>query len=63
MKYHEFLRQNSSTYKEWPFDKDFHLLLNVAMGDSWGGFKGVDESAFGGDGQIMEVDWVRVYSI
>jgi beta-glucanase (GH16 family) len=42
----------------WPFDKEFHLLLNVAVGGNWGGKKGVDESIFP---QRMEVDYVRVY--
>jgi beta-glucanase (GH16 family) len=63
LKYHEFRKETSSTYKEWPFDQDFHLLLNVAVGGSWGGQEGVNASAFEGDGQIMEVDWVRIYSI
>lgn len=43
---------------EWPFDKRFHLLLNVAVGGGWGGAKGVDESIFP---RSMEVDYVRVY--
>src|SRR6202012_3765147 len=28
-------------FAEWPFDKRFHLLLNVAVGGGWGGVKGV----------------------
>lgn len=46
------------TRAEWPFDRPFYLLLNVAVGGSWGGQKGVDASAFP---QRMEVDYVRVY--
>lgn len=46
------------TAAEWPFDKPFYLLLNVAVGGTWGGQKGVDSGAFP---QRMEVDWVRVY--
>lgn len=42
----------------WPFDRDFHLILNVAVGGNWGGKKGVDASSFP---QKMLVDWVRVY--
>lgn len=60
--YHTFLRRDEATYAEWPFDERFHLILNMAVGGSWGGVEGVDEAAFLGDGQIMEVDWVRVYS-
>jgi beta-glucanase (GH16 family) len=43
---------------EWPFDKSFHLLLNIAVGGGWGGRQGVDENIFP---QRMEVDYVRVY--
>ena len=42
----------------WPFDKDFYLLLNVAVGGSWGGRRGIDNAIFP---QRMEVDYVRVY--
>lgn len=61
VKYHEFQKKPGATYREWPFDEEFHLILNVAVGGNWGGLKGIDESAFEGDGQIMEVDWVRIY--
>ncbi|WP_374165003.1 family 16 glycosylhydrolase [Arcticibacter sp. MXS-1] len=44
----------------WPFDKRFHLLLNVAVGGNWGGQQGVDESIFP---KAMEVDYVRVYKM
>ncbi len=42
----------------WPFYRPFHLLLNLAIGGTLGGKKGVDESLFP---QVMEVDYVRVY--
>lgn len=42
----------------WPFDKEFHLLLNIAVGGDWGGKYGVDEKIFP---QRMEVEYVRVY--
>ncbi|MET4083280.1 beta-glucanase (GH16 family) [Pedobacter sp. UYP30] len=44
----------------WPFDKRFHLLLNLAIGGDWGGAKGVDNSIFP---QKMEVDYVRYYKM
>lgn len=46
------------TYREWPFDQRFHLLLNVAVGGNWGGKTGIDDAVFP---QAMEVDYVRVY--
>lgn len=42
----------------WPFDQPHHLLLNVAVGGSWGGQKGIRPEAFPAR---MEVDYVRVY--
>lgn len=56
-KYHTFVN-NKSGYKAWPFDKDFYLVLNIAVGGNWGGKFGIDESIFP---QRMEVEYVRVY--
>jgi beta-glucanase (GH16 family) len=45
-------------YTVWPFDKRFHLLLNIAVGGNWGGAQGVDPEVFP---QSMEIEYVRVY--
>lgn len=45
-------------YGEWPFDKPFFLILNIAFGGNWGGMRGVDEGILP---QEMAVDYVRVY--
>lgn len=45
-------------WDEWPFDQPFYLILNVAVGGTWGGLQGVDESAFPTQ---MKVDYVRFY--
>jgi beta-glucanase (GH16 family) len=45
-------------YTTWPFDKRFHLIMNLAVGGSWGGSQGVDPTVFPAR---MEVDYVRVY--
>ena len=42
----------------WPFDKRFHLLLNVAVGGTFGGAQGIDDSIFP---QSMAIDYVRIY--
>lgn len=42
----------------WPFDQRFHLILNVAVGGTWGGQQGIDDTIFP---QKMLVDYVRVY--
>jgi len=56
-KYHVFKNEQLSQ-KEWPFDNPFHLILNIAVGGSWGGQQGVDDSIWP---RRMEVDWIRVY--
>lgn len=40
----------------WPFDQNFFLILNVAMGGSWGG--NVDSEFESGE---MKIDYVRIY--
>ena len=57
--YFSFSNQETG-HAEWPFDKRFHLLLNIAIGGNWGGAQGVDNSIFP---QEMVVDYVRVYAI
>jgi beta-glucanase (GH16 family) len=42
----------------WPFDKPQYLILNLAIGGSWGGQQGIDDSAFPAR---YEIDYVRVY--
>ena len=56
-KYMEFKNEHTGS-SAWPFDKEFHLLLNVAVGGGWGGKHGVDDKIFP---QKMIVDYVRVY--
>lgn len=46
-----------------PFDQDFHMLLNFAVGGNWPenvNATGIDATAFE-NGQQFEVDYVRVY--
>lgn len=46
------------SYQAWPFDKQFHLILNTAFGGNWGGAQGIDESILPVD---FVIDYVRVY--
>ncbi len=50
--------KDQNTWQGWPFDQDFHLILNIAIGGTWGGFRGIDDNIFP---QTMLVDYVRVY--
>ena len=44
----------------WPFNKRYFFILNMAVGGNWGGKNGVDDTIFPAQ---MEVDYVRVYSL
>lgn len=57
VQYHEFRNEKTGS-AAWPFDEEFHIILNIAVGGNWGGKHGVDEKVFP---QKMEVDYVRVY--
>jgi beta-glucanase (GH16 family) len=42
----------------WPFDRPHYLLVNLAIGGSWGGQQGIDDSRFP---HRYLIDYVRVY--
>lgn len=48
----------AKTVDNWPFDQPFFMIMNFAVGGTWGGVKGVDETIWP---QSMTVDYVRVY--
>lgn len=48
----------NSTPQVWPFNNDFFILLNLAIGGNMGG--AIDDAAFN-DPVLMKVDYVRVY--
>ena len=54
----ERLTNPAADHSQWPFDRPFHFLLNIAVGGTWGGEKGVDQKIWP---QRMEIDYVRVY--
>jgi beta-glucanase (GH16 family) len=47
------------TYDEvFPFDQEFYFIINLAIGGSWGGVQGIDNSIFPTQ---MKVDYLRLY--
>ncbi|GAA5185491.1 hypothetical protein GCM10025771_41450 [Niveibacterium umoris] len=56
--YFQFRNDGTGDRATWPFDKPQYLLLNMAVGGTWGGLKGIDDAAFPAN---MEIDYVRVY--
>ena len=56
--YFTYINERES-WREWPFDQPFHLILNIAVGGAWGRSGGpIDDSIFP---QRMLVDYARVY--
>jgi len=51
-------RNEKSGSDAWPYDKAQYLILNLAIGGSWGGQKGIDDADFP---QRYYIDYVRVY--
>ena len=51
-------RNEGAGFQIWPFDQRFHLILNVAVGGTFGGTNGIDDNIFP---QSMVIDYVRVY--
>jgi beta-glucanase (GH16 family) len=56
-KYFTYTDEGSGN-EAWPFNNEHYLILNIAIGGSWGGVQGVDPFVFP---QRMTIDYVRVY--
>ena len=50
--------KTDSSFGAWPFDADFNIILNVAVGGSWGGAQGVDTTIFP---TKFTIEYVRQY--
>ncbi|MDD5571428.1 MAG: family 16 glycosylhydrolase [Bacteroidales bacterium] len=58
LKVHTYNRNGSTDYRVWPFNKEFYLILNLAIGGTWGGQQGIDDTKFP---HKLIMDYVRVY--
>lgn len=50
----------NSDWQDWPFDQNFYIILNLAIGGKFSGAEPVDDSIFPVQ---MKVDWVRMYEL
>lgn len=50
--------KTADTVEAWPFNHNFYLIMNIAIGGSWGGLEGIDKNL---KQAVMNVDYVRVY--
>ena len=48
---------NDGTTKNWPYDQDFYIILNLAIGGNLGG----NTAGLNPDGEKFIIDYVRVY--
>lgn len=52
------VKNPNTNWGDWPYDKDFYLILNFAFGGGWGGQQGIEVNKLPLD---FLVDYVRVF--
>jgi beta-glucanase (GH16 family) len=57
-KYFTFENDRAGDERTWPYDKPQYLLLNLAIGGSWGGQEGINDASFP---HKYYIDYVRFY--
>jgi len=57
-KFFTYTKEKEAREDVWPFDQPCYLILNLAIGGSWGAQRGIDDAIFP---QRFEVDYVRIY--
>lgn len=58
-RYHSFADTGKGS-DDWPFNHPFYLILNLAIGGTWGGQQGIANDIFP---NRMEIDYVRIYDL
>jgi beta-glucanase (GH16 family) len=57
-KFFTYTKEKEAREDVWPFDQPCYLILNLAIGGSWGAQRGIDDAIFP---QRFEIDYVRIY--
>ena len=55
-KTHTIIREPGSDWTKWPFDQEYYLIMNLAVGGGFGG--DIDDSVFPAN---IQIDYARVY--
>ncbi len=55
---HTYRKVPGAGPQQYPFDKPYYLILNLAIGGEWGGQKGIDDAIYPAR---FEIDWVKAY--
>ena len=58
VQFYSFYNDNQDDFATWPFNQNFHLIINLAIGGTWGGQQGIDNSALPAQ---FKIDYVKVY--
>lgn len=58
--YNPALNDDVFYHEAHPFDQEFFIILNLAIGGDWGGARGVDNSIFPA---TFQIDYVRYYEL
>lgn len=58
--YNAAINQDVPYYEAHPFDQEFFMILNLAIGGDWGGAQGIDNTAFP---TYFQIDYVRYYQL
>lgn len=56
--YARWRKPSAATPLDWPYDRPYHMILNIAIGGQWNDSGRVDDTIFP---VRMEIDYVRVY--
>ena len=59
--YFAYERPSESNQNNWPFNDDFHLILNIAVGGDWGTLGGTCPINYNAFPQSMLIDYVRFF--
>jgi beta-glucanase (GH16 family) len=58
-KIYSFANDHKGNVDTWPYSKPMYLILNLAIGGSWGGQQGIDDTRFP---HRYYIDYVRYYT-
>ena len=59
--YFSYNKESNASIDSWPFDDDFYLIINLAIGGDWGTLGGSCPIDYNSFPQTMEVDYVRIF--
>ncbi len=59
---YEVDKHKGDTFKQWPYDQRFHLVMDLAVGGSWAGQRGIDNTSLPWEMKIKSVNYYKYIS-